>query len=366
MRATLVMFVALVLTTAASAQSGSSSIEKKEITEVGGRSFDQWLKDIGHKDPSRREAAIRAVMAFGPDKAYEAVPAMLAELRRQTIGGPSDTSVRVNLAIALGAILGAKQEKDRDPKHVKEAVALLARLLSDSQGIVKFRAAQALTALEFEAISAVPELLPLLKDRLSYEVRQAGAAALGRIAFDRKIGVLPHVANALKDLLTDQAFQVRQTACQSLGALGPPGDPNVRLAVLRALEPVAKKDPEPTVQIWANVAVMRYAGKPSEENIAPIAQFLHKGDTAARMNAAQALGALGTAAKDTVPTLIAALDDVDPGVVGMAIWALGRMESGRALPALERVAANAKLPDELKKAARMTIDELKKKLASSS
>src|SRR5688572_12272634 len=73
----------------------------EEITQIAGRPFEEWLKDIGHKDPSKREIAIRSILGFGPERAAEAATPMLAELRRHTASFPIDTSVRTNIAIAL-------------------------------------------------------------------------------------------------------------------------------------------------------------------------------------------------------------------------------------------------------------------------
>src|SRR5262245_53225516 len=152
MRAGLALVAALVTAVSASGQTS----ETKEIKEVGGRTFEQWMKDIGHKDPSRREVAIQTILAFGPEKAYEAAPALVGELRKH-LTNPIDTSLRVNITIALGAILGAKTNSDPklvkppDPKLLKEAITLLTRLLSDSQGIVRYRAAQALASIGQES-----------------------------------------------------------------------------------------------------------------------------------------------------------------------------------------------------------------------
>ena len=337
--------------------------EGKEPTEVGGRTFEQWTKDITHKDPSKREQALRAVLGFGPEKAYEAVPAMLLELRRHTPDYPIDTSVRVNLALSLGAVLSAK--KNPDPKVMKEAVTLLSRLLRDSQGIVKYRAAQALMSFGPEARSAIPDMLPLLKDGASYEVRQAGAMALGKMAIDRA-GPSLGVSTALRGLLADHACQVRQAACQALGMLGPPGDPTQKQLTLKALDPLAKKDADPIVQVWAHMALMIYTGKVSEGGVELITHQLKNGDTSARIHAAEALLNLGPVVKDAVPAIAGALADKDPTVVGLALITLGRMDSVRALTALETFAADKDKPENFKKVARDAVEQVKKNMAGSS
>src|SRR3989442_5963457 len=110
-----------------------------EITEIGGRSLEQWIKDISGKDRSKAENAIRTVVMFGPERALAAVPAMLAELDKHTTSYPIDLSVRVNICISVGMILGSVEQQP--PTLIKEAVRQLNKLLSDSQVIVRFRAA---------------------------------------------------------------------------------------------------------------------------------------------------------------------------------------------------------------------------------
>ncbi len=349
---------ALVAVLALSAPARAQNKELKEITEVGGRSLSEWTKDITHKDPSKRETAARAVLGFGPDKAYEAVPALLTELRRHTPNSKIDTSVRVNIAISLGAILGSK--KDPDPKVVKEAVTLLTRLLRDSQGIVQYQAARALAAIgPPDARAAVQDLLPLLKDPTNYELRQAGALALAQIVIDPKAPAPPYIHTHLQALLADPAFGVRQAACQALNMIGHPVDAKQKAAILLTLDPLVKKDPEPSVKIWATVTTMSYSGKIGAEHLETITQFLYKGDVATRVQAAQALGTIGKRAKEVVPSLIAALSDLDPNVVGFTILALGRMESARAIPALEKLAADTKL-EAIKKAALDSVQQIKR------
>jgi HEAT repeat protein len=335
--------------------------ESKEVTDVAGRKLDDWIKDITHKDPSKRETAILSVLGFGPEKAYQAVPAMLTELRRHSPEYPIDTSVRVNIAIALGQILPAK--KDPDPKVVKDAVNLLTRLLRDSQAIVKYRAAQALGDIGWESRSAIQDLLPLIRDTRNYELRRTGALALGKVAQDRN-GPAAHIVAALQGLLKDDAAGVRQAACQALVALGPAADPTQRYLIVKTLDPISRKDSEPSVQVWAHLAIMSYNGKITDYNLEHITQMLHKGDVATRVQAAQALGTVGGLAKETVPALIGALTDPEPNVVGWTVWALGRMESARALAPLEKIAADPKQSDMIKKAAKLSVDQIKKAGAS--
>src|SRR5262245_19118538 len=349
--------LALVAALALAAPARAQVKEGKEIAEIGGRSLYDWIKDINHKDPSKRETAARAVLAFPPERAYEAVPAMLTELRRATA---VDTSVRVNLAIALGQILGAK--KDADPKLVKDAVTLLTRLLSDTQGIVKYQAAKALASIgPPEARAALNELLPLLRDKSNYELRQAGALALAQIVIDPQIAAAPWVHKQLQDLLNDPAYGVRQAACQALNKIGHPVEAAQKAAILKTLETLSKKDPEPPVQIWASVAAMSYSGKIGAEQLEVITRLLHSGDANTKVQAAQALGTIGRRAKEVVPALIEVLKekDNDPNVVGFTIIALGHIESVRAIPALENLALES-TNEAIKKAAMASVEQIKK------
>jgi HEAT repeat protein len=333
-----------------------------EVNEIAGRSFDEWMKDIAHKDPSKREIAIRSILGFGPQRAAEAAPLLLAELRRHTPGVPIDASVRTNITIALGAIFGSGGAKNPDPKQKDEAIALLTRMLRDSQGVVKFRAAQSLGMIGPQARSAIPTLLPLLRDFSAWEVRQAAATALGQVSFDNRIGPPAEVLTALYDRIkTDPAFQVRLASIQALAFSGPTADIGLRNGMIKVLEPITRKD-EPAMQIWANLTLMNLTGKVNTENLDHIGKLLNKGDLLTRTQAAQAIGAVGAKAKDTVPALINGLTDSDPNVQGWVIWALSRMEKhgAPALPALEKIAADTKASDAIKRAARMSIDQLNK------
>jgi HEAT repeat protein len=354
-------FIAAVLAVAIPSSTLAQEMEQKEITEVAGRTIEQWIKEIGHKDPSKRELAIRSVMVFGPEKAYQAAPALLAELRRHTPGVPIDTSVRVNIAIALGPIFAAA--KNPDLKMQQEAVTLLTRLLRDSQAIVKYRAAQSLGMIGQEAKSATTDLLLLLRDGAAWEVRQAAATALGQVSFDPRTGPAPQVLNALYERVKeDAALQVRLACIQALVMAGPSTDSAHRAGMFRVIEPLTRKDAEPALQIWAHLAVMNLSGKLNDDNIEQIARFLRKGDVLTRAQAAQAIGAVGAKAKETIPALMDGLADPDPTVLGWMIWAISRMETHatKAIPALEKLAADAKQSDQIKKAAKMSIEQIKK------
>src|SRR3954447_11812612 len=70
--------------------------------EVAGKNLEHWIKLITSKDQSKSESAIRMVCLFSPDRAYQALPAILDRLKKHN---PSarlkvDLSVRANGVIA--------------------------------------------------------------------------------------------------------------------------------------------------------------------------------------------------------------------------------------------------------------------------
>ena len=328
---------------------------------VAGRSLEYWISQIPSKDQSKSENAIRAVMEFGPDRAYQAVPVIVERLRHNSPGKQVDVSVRVNGAIALGYILGGY--KGADHKVIKDAVSVLRRFLTDNQTIVRYRGAQALGRIGTDAKDTIPEVINVVKDPATWETRQAAAIALGQIALDEVHGPSLAVLNALYSALGDGSVQVRLAAIQALTRLGGPVNATLRLRLVRALDPVAYKDTEPTVKIWAHMAVMSITRTVDKDRIDVIAQLMVHPDLAARAQAIQALGTIGKDAKITIPRLMKALNDPEPTVVGWAIWALGRMgpAASGALIELERIQTDMSQPETLRKLADEAVNEIKGK-----
>jgi HEAT repeat protein len=357
--------VSLIAAVAANGQEKKGDIRKKpdftQVTEIDGKSFDQWMKEISAKDPSKRAQAAHKILYFGPDRAYEAVPVLLAELKKHTPNYPIDASVRTNLAISLGMILGGVTD-DPDIKYVNEAVTLLRRLCNDSQGIVKYRAAQALENIGVDAKNAVTELIPMVKDSSTWEIRQAACKALGAVAVDNEKGPNPLVLKALYGALNDSAVHVRLAAIQSLTYLG--SNKALQADLTKNLDIVALKDSEPTVQMWAHMAIMSIHHNIMEERLNLIMQIATKADTVpAKIQAAQSLGTVGPKARTTSGSLIKMLGDRDHSVVYWSMWALARMESQNAVPMLEKIAADPMRPQNLKDAAKEAIKQLNGKMA---
>lgn len=366
MRLTLPVAAAVLLLGCAASRAQPPKLELKpdpKAEEIGGKSLPEWIKEIPHKDRSRSENAIRTVLLFGPERAYEAVPVLLRELAKHTSTTPLDQSVRVNCIMALGAVLGGV--KDAEPRHLKEAVGLLGRALRDNQAYVRYRAAQSLGQIGPDSRPAVPELITMVKDPSTWEARQAAAQALGAICSDNedKLGPPVNVQQALFGALNDSAHQVRLAAVRSLTLLGAPANPDHKAKLLSSLNAVALKDPEPTIQIWAHMAIMSASHEVTPEHLNPIAKKLQHPEVATRVQAAQALGAIGLKAKATVPALAAALRDEEPVVVLWSAMALGRMDlaAARAVPALEEVAKDAQRPEPVRRAARDALTAIRGK-----
>ena len=342
---------------------GSAQAEGKTpypVTLVAGRPLEYWIGQIPSKDQSKSENAIRAVLQFGPERAYQAVPVIIE--RMHTHGGRGvDVSVRVNGAIALGYILGNYKGADR--KVIRDAVAVLRRYMSDNQAIVKYRGVQAIGRIGTDAKSTIPEVISLVREPSTWETRQAACIALGQIAIDDVHGPSVSVLKALYSGLADQSVQVRLAAIQALTRLGGPLNATLRLQLVRSLDPVAANDPEPTVRIWAHMAVMSITRTVYKDRVDYIAQMVHHPDLAARAQALQALGSIGKDAKRTLPVIMKALHDPEPTVVGWAIWALGRIgpSANIALAELERFQTDMSQPEQIRNLADEAVSEIKGK-----
>src|SRR5439155_19521655 len=139
-----------------------------------------------------------------------------------------------------------------------------------------------------------------------------------------------------------------------------------RSLTLKALDPLVKKDADPIAKVWAHMAMMSYTGKVAEGGLEHITSLLKTGDTVARIHAAEALLNLGPVAKEAIPALAGALGDKDTTVVGLSLLSLGRMDSVRALTALETFAADKDKPETFRKVARDGVEQVKKNMAGSS
>jgi HEAT repeat protein len=344
-------FLALAAFVLFSAPSGAQPEKKTEESKktsamVGGKTLDQWIDDLKNKDPAKRELALSMIKLYGSG-ARPAVPAVI-----RTMGDP-DMALRVNAIIALGFI-GMNNE------HVNTGVTALTRALGDNQGIVRYQAAMALGRLGVDAKSAIPALLNTVSDKASWEIRQAGAFALGTVAVDKKAAPEMRVIKALLGALRDSSYQVRLESVLSLITLGPPGTPADKNYTVTELEQLVRNDSSMAVKIWARMAVMRM-DKVTDTHVKAIGAQLKNSDPEVRVHAARALATIGPEAKGQISNLMAQLDDKDLQVVYWVIVALAQMGDA-AMPALSALEKFKGDKDEaIRRAAEEAIEKIKAK-----
>jgi HEAT repeat protein len=347
-----------------------------QIQEIGGKTLEEWIKEISSKDRSRGENAIRTVIGFGPDRAYAAVPALLAELKTRSV--EVDVSIRVNAVIMLGNILALGAAEKPDPEVINEAVKVLTFFLyppNESQSIVRYRAAEALGRIGPRSKPAIPRLLTMLHDKMTWETRRAAAIALGYIALDRdgKKGPPADVVKGLYTALTDKSFQVRLAAIQSMTFIGTPASTTEkdRDTFVKHLEKATGEKEDPTVRIWAHMAVMSITHKMSPEQVKAICDMLKHREVAVRLEAAGALFICGSSAfnddsqvkernvlRNAISPLMRGLYDKEPVVALKCMVALASMknEAKKAIPNLQAISQDMKRPEGLRRAATEAIE----------
>ncbi len=333
----------------------SDSMKDATPSEVGGKTLDQWIKQISTKDPSKREQAMQMVLAFGAKRAQQAVPTIIAELKKHTPNTPIDLSVRVSGAEALGTILGSV--KDPDPKQLKDAVKVLQALCKDGQVLVRTRAVQALRVLGPEAHVALNEVMRVAHDPDTWQARQAGLQTLTVLILMEKTPPSSTVLAVYYKALNDNSMAVRIEAIRCVSQLTLAPDSTAYATLLRNME-LATKDVEPSVQIWAHLGVMTVRHAIGTDHLTAIAKMLEHHDAAIRLQSAQALTLIGKEAKPASGSLIAALRDPDPGVVLGCIVALARMEAANAVPALTKLSEDTKQEEIVKKAAKDAVEHI--------
>ncbi len=338
--ATLLAFAAGAVTTAAQkggakgGKAGKADTTKAapgEVTEIGGKTLDEWIKAIQSPDRSESTTAIKVVLKFTPEQARKALPVLLEELRKSKTR-KIDASVLVNAPTAILTILS--NQKDPPKNEIKEAIELFTGLLNDPQIVIRYRAIESLVPFGPNARQAIPQLIKLTRDPPTWETRQAATSALAAIARPTEKEKAPpaEVMQALYARLsptTEKASQVRLAAIESLRALTA-AESKKSLAYETELDK-ATRDPKPLVRIAAQRAL--YDIKPNLNKIrrAAIAKLLtHKEDTV-RLAAVVALGQIGADAKDRLPDLERAVADRDQTVGAAALFAIA--EIGKAVPA---------------------------------
>jgi HEAT repeat protein len=319
------------------AEKTSALTKVPDPKEIGGKTLDQWIKEIkSNPDPSAQQTAMRVVPFFG-DKAGAAAPALIARLRSQE---RPDIACRAHAVLTLATIAGHVSDEDAG-KAVKAVTNVLE---NDGQVIMRFHAAGALGAFGHHATSAIPALINSIQDANSWELRQAAVASLSTIAAGGEhTGPDGRAVVAIANRLLknyENSGAVRTMSVMALGALGRPANPNELSMSLQALQKASHSDPDKAVEIWAEVALMA-VDKVTDKGLDDVAKHITKGkDVVAKLTAARALGAMGKEAKSKVGDIAKMLDDDDPTVMAGALDVLAGFgtTARAAIPAVERFA----------------------------
>jgi HEAT repeat protein len=339
------LLASLLLAAASSAQPRTGS----PPSEIDGKNISQWVSELKNNDPSVREEAIRAVVAFGPPDA-STVTALIDRLLDR------DGAPRARAIQALAYLDLSRQDVPR----VVEALGKRVNVEHEPQSAVRYAAALALARFGEEARPAIKDLIKATEDQATFDIRRVACAALAMAGHNKDGGSDPRAARALIAALKDPAFGVRMEAIVGLGYMGKLSDPAVQALAIKDLQ-ILTKDRDLVTAIWATVSLMAL-DKTSDAQIALIAKQLKSQDARVRSHAARALGSLAGKAKAHVPDLCEALRDKEPGTVAVACWALARMgtDAQSAVPLLKQLVDAKEGNEGVKYAAQQAIDTITK------
>jgi HEAT repeat protein len=318
--------------------SSLSAADDTDPKELGGKSLEQWIKDIKDKDPGVCQNAIRTVVQFGK-RGAKAAPALIDQLNHP------DASIKANAAASLGML--SQHLSSADTERAIERLAI--RMTEDRQAIVAFHAATALYYFANQARPVIPKLILATKADLTWELRRIAVMTLGLAAApDGKTPFDIRPIKALVDASSDRCAIVRLEAVTSLALCGVPPSDADKLMVLHALQ-LRFKDSDDGVAIWAHAAYL-YIDKMSDEHLASIANYLKSPKMVSRCQAARALGAIGKDAKRYVSKVIDLLKDKEPIAVFSAANALPNMGNAAkdAIPVIVEILQKKDLDEDFK------------------
>ncbi len=341
---------------------GTETSKENWPTEVGSRTLADWIKDIEKgRDSSIRETALLGVLNFGRP-CRDAAPAMIKVVRYDP-----DVSLRVTAINALVLMSGWMKPEDR----VDAVRAFTEQLQNNKQAVIRHQAALALGQFPEEARdNSIPALLSAIHDQGSYQVRRTVVSTLCQIGIDRKAAAGrvadPRVVRAVSDVLLSLPFHedcshVRLEAVICLGSFGK----GIAAAdITRALQALltATKDTDVSVQIWAHVAYMELDAV-TEAGLNAVTKHLKDKDSAARIQAARALSAMGKEAKSKVSDVADLIEDRDLEVALAGLGSLADYGSyaHSAQKAVESLTAEkTAIPEKERKGSDFVILELSK------
>lgn len=250
-----------------------------------GRPLSAWVEDLRQGNGEAQGKAVRALEAMGA----EAAP-YLAD----RIAPPRGWAHRF---------------KARVGPHIPERIKRPLRRVFDpsKQMIDQHTAAQALALIGTNGRTAVPKLTEML---------QSGNVLLTVSASRALAKIGPDALEPLTAALDSGDFTIRAAACDALGELGT----NAAPAAPR-LARIIQSESGPIVS--SAVYALSRIGEPSIPVLLPLLKSTNWND---RLQAANALGFAGVAAKPAEPALVELARDEHPRVRAAAIEALGRID----------------------------------------
>lgn len=329
-----------------------------EPTEVRGKTFKEWVKEIHARDPAHRNDAMMAVIMFGPDRAMEAVPEIIKELNRHKTTNV-DLAVRVKGIVTIGEII--KHQKKPDPAILKDALGVFKMGVRDTQSIMRMHAMEELPALGPIAHELFEEVLYNAHDPLAWELRKQALQTLTIISANEKGMISPKLLPELKRALDDVSVEVRLTALTALGMMAHLNLPKTdEQLILLKLNSHLTSETDSIGKIWTHVTIMSASKDVSKKHVAPIAGYLKDGDSKVRNQAVTALAQVGPKAKPwCLEAVEEATGDPDAGVAWSAVVALVKLEAAESIPVLERIVNNKKTTQAMREHAEDAVDHLK-------
>lgn len=284
-------------------------------------------KDLRSKDFDRKKNALYELKSLGIDGA-EAMDALVATL--------DDPKQRIRSIAASTLEAMGKESWPATPKLIKllsegtiprissdmgggypnigfsaartlakidsESVAPLTTCLTHKKPEARYFAAYALGEIGVKARSAIPRLLPLLKDHDAM-VRGEATLAIGKIGSDTPKDLVP----VLEKMLDDKQLNVRFAAVESLGKLCPVS-PEAVYGLIKGM-----RDEKAEIQVYA-VRTLGNLGDFAKPAVSEMVKFLGSQKSYKHSHypleypianvAARSLGKIGPAAKSALPALL--------------------------------------------------------------
>jgi HEAT repeat protein len=300
--------------------------EERSTEVYAGKTFEQWRAEMKAADASKRTTAILAILNFGPEMAGRAVPDFIQRLQDRDVG------TRAKACVALRYVYV------NDAEQVKRMIdALATRIVPEyeTQAIIRYEAAVTLRRWVKEAGPVTNRVLIGLRDSSAWEVRHVCASILWRIGADSKEGPNPVIVQGFLDWLRNEhSYHVKLEILQGLGAMGKPANKVVQSRLVSDLTMFASEPrTNRKLAIWAYAALVSHGDVTvSKKALNRIASYLNNKELNAKdgeikVQAALALGGLGTRAKNHVPDILKMLNDDRKNVlvVQAACMALHRM-----------------------------------------